>query len=70
MNERQKKIKTNNNRFDFLGMILGEGYIACHNERYDLNGRNVSGSTSIPLKKFGVTINNDGVIFYEEEELS
>ncbi len=70
MSEEQKKIKTNNNRFDFLGLILGEGYIACHNERYDLNRRNISGPLYVPLKKSRVTINNDEVIVYEEEELS
>lgn len=43
----------------------GQIYCACHNGRYDLNGRNVSGPPPAPLKKFGVTIKNDEVIVYE-----
>jgi len=46
----------------------GQIYCACHNGRYDLNGRNVSGPPPAPLKKFGVTIKEDEVIVYEEEE--
>ena len=46
----------------------GQIYCACHNGRYDLNGRNVSGPPPAPLKKFGVTIKKDEVIVYEEEE--
>ena len=45
----------------------GQIYCACHNGRYDLNGRNVSGPPPAPLKKFGVTIKNDEVIVYEVE---
>ena len=45
----------------------GQIYCACHNGRYDLNGRNVSGPPPAPLKKFGVTIKEDEVIVYEEE---
>jgi Rieske Fe-S protein len=45
----------------------GQIYCACHNGRYDLNGRNVSGPPPAPLKKFGVTIKKDEVIVYEEE---
>jgi len=41
-------------------------YCACHNGRYDLNGRNVSGPPPAPLKKFGVTIKNDEVIVFKE----
>ena len=46
----------------------GQIYCACHNGRYDLNGRNVSGPPPAPLKKFGVTIKEDEVIVYEEQE--
>ncbi len=42
-------------------------YCACHNGRYDLNGRNVSGPPPAPLKRFGVTIKDDQVIVFEEE---
>jgi len=45
----------------------GQIYCACHNGKYDLNGRNVSGPPPAPLKKFGVTIKKDEVIVYEEE---
>ena len=45
----------------------GQIYCACHNGRYDLNGRNVSGPPPAPLKKFGVTIKEDEVIVFEEE---
>lgn len=45
----------------------GQIYCACHNGRYDLNGRNVSGPPPAPLKRFGVTIKDDQVIVYKEE---
>ena len=45
----------------------GQIYCACHNGRYDLNGRNVSGPPPAPLKRFGITIKDDEVIVYEEE---
>ena len=45
----------------------GQIYCACHNGRYDLNGRNISGPPPAPLKKFGVTIKNDEVIVFKEE---
>jgi Rieske Fe-S protein len=45
----------------------GQIYCACHNGRYDLNGRNVSGPPPTPLRKFGVTIKDDEVIVFEEE---
>ncbi len=45
----------------------GQIYCACHNGRYDLNGRNVSGPPPAPLKRFGVTIKDDQVIVFEEE---
>lgn len=45
----------------------GQIYCACHNGRYDLNGRNVSGPPPAPLKRFGVIIKDDQVIVYKEE---
>ena len=45
----------------------GQIYCACHNGRYDLNGRNVSGPPPSPLKKFGVNIKDGEVIVYEQE---
>lgn len=45
----------------------GQIYCACHNGRYDLNGRNVSGPPPAPLKKYGVTIKDDEVIVFKEE---
>jgi cytochrome b6-f complex iron-sulfur subunit len=44
----------------------GQIYCACHNGRYDLNGRNVSGPPPAPLKKYGVAIKNDEVTIFEE----
>jgi len=41
-------------------------YCACHNGRYDLNGRVVSGPPPAPLTKFGVTIKDDEVIVFQE----
>ena len=48
----------------------GQIYCACHNGRYDLNGRNVSGPPPSPLKKYGVTIKNEEVVIFEEEARS
>jgi Rieske Fe-S protein len=45
----------------------GQIYCACHNGRYDLNGRNVSGPPPSPLKKYGVSIKKDEVIVFKEE---
>ena len=44
----------------------GQIYCACHNGRYDLNGRVVSGPPPAPLKKYGVVIKNDEVTIFEE----
>jgi len=44
----------------------GQIYCACHNGRYDLNGRVASGPPPAPLTKYGVTIKNDEVIVFEE----
>lgn len=44
----------------------GQIYCACHNGRFDLSGRNVSGPPPFPLKKFGVTIKDKEVIVFEE----
>ena len=46
---------------------LTQIYCACHNGKYDLNGRNVSGPPPAPLKKYGVSIKNDDVIVFKEE---
>lgn len=44
----------------------GQIYCACHNGRYDLNGRVASGPPPAPLIKYGVAIKNDEVIIFEE----
>jgi len=44
----------------------GQIYCACHNGRYDLNGRVASGPPPAPLTKYGVTIKNDEVIVFQE----
>ena len=44
----------------------GQIYCACHNGRYDLNGRVASGPPPAPLKKYGVAIKNDEVTVFEE----
>ncbi|HEY6625329.1 MAG TPA: Rieske (2Fe-2S) protein [Ignavibacteriaceae bacterium] len=44
----------------------GQIYCACHNGRYDLNGRVASGPPPAPLTKYGVTIKNDEVIIFQE----
>ena len=41
-------------------------YCACHNGRYDLNGKNVSGPPPAPLEKYNVKINKDDVIIYKD----
>jgi len=42
-------------------------YCACHNGKYDLNGRNVSGPPPAPLEKYGIVIQNNEVIVYIEK---
>lgn len=44
----------------------GQIYCACHNGRYDLNGRVASGPPPAPLTKFGVTIKDNEVIVFQE----
>jgi len=44
----------------------GQIYCACHNGRYDLNGKNVSGPPPAPLSKYNVSIQNDAVIIYQD----
>lgn len=68
MNKEKRIFNKNHNHRDFLVILFWGGYFTCHNEKYDLNRRNVSERSSAPLNKFGVTINNDKVIVYEEEE--
>jgi len=41
-------------------------YCACHNGRYDLNGRVASGPPPAPLQKYSVTIKDSEVIVYQE----
>ncbi len=44
----------------------GQIYCACHNGRYDLNGRVASGPPPAPLQKYAVTIKDNEVIVYQE----
>lgn len=44
----------------------GQIYCACHNGRYDLNGKNVSGPPPAPLTTFSVSIKGDEVIVFKE----
>ncbi|UCH66149.1 MAG: Rieske (2Fe-2S) protein, partial [Ignavibacterium sp.] len=46
---------------------LEQIYCACHNGRYDLNGRNVSGPPPAPLEKYGIAIKNNEVIVFVEK---
>lgn len=46
----------------------GQIYCACHNGRYDLNGKVVSGPPPAPLAKFEVTIRGDEVIVHKMAE--
>ncbi|MGA2298510.1 MAG: Rieske (2Fe-2S) protein [FCB group bacterium] len=45
---------------------LGQIYCACHNGRYDLNGKNVSGPPPAPLEKYNVAIKGEEVIVFRE----
>ena len=45
---------------------LGQIYCACHNGRYDLNGKNVSGPPPAPLEKYSVLIKGDDVVIFKE----
>jgi cytochrome b6-f complex iron-sulfur subunit len=40
---------------------LGVIWCACHNGKYDLNGRNISGPPPRPLEAYRVTVQNDEV---------
>ena len=44
----------------------GQIYCACHNGRYDLNGRVVSGPPPTPLPKYNVKIKEGEVVVFEE----
>jgi len=44
----------------------GQIYCACHNGRYDLNGRVASGPPPAPLTKYGVAIKDNEVIVFQE----
>jgi Rieske Fe-S protein len=46
---------------------FGQIYCACHNGRYDLNGKNVSGPPPAPLQKYNVSLKGEEVIIYKEE---
>jgi len=46
---------------------LGQIYCACHNGKYDLNGKVVSGPPPAPLQKFEVALRGDEVIVYKGE---
>ena len=46
---------------------LEQIYCACHNGRYDLNGRNVGGPPPAPLEKYGIAIKNNEVIVFIEK---
>ena len=43
----------------------GQIYCACHNGRYDLHGRNISGPPPAPLAKYEIAIKNDEVTVYK-----
>lgn len=45
---------------------FGQIYCACHNGRYDLNGKNISGPPPSPLSKYNVAIQNDAVVIYQD----
>lgn len=44
----------------------GQIYCACHNGRYDLNGKNISGPPPAPLEKYSVLIKDEEVIIYKD----
>jgi cytochrome b6-f complex iron-sulfur subunit len=46
---------------------LGQIYCACHNGRYDLNGKNVSGPPPAPLQKYNVSLKGEDVIIFKNE---
>ena len=46
---------------------LEQIYCACHNGKYDLNGRNVSGPPPAPLERYNIAIQNNEVIVFKEK---
>ncbi len=44
----------------------GQIYCACHNGKYDLNGKNISGPPPAPLEKYSVNIQKEEVIIYKD----
>ena len=46
---------------------LGEIYCACHNGKYDLNGKVVSGPPPAPLQKYEVALKGEEVFVYKGE---
>ncbi len=46
---------------------LGQIYCACHNGKYDLNGKVVSGPPPAPLTKFEVALKGEEVFVYKGE---
>jgi cytochrome b6-f complex iron-sulfur subunit len=46
---------------------FGQIYCACHNGRYDLNGKNVSGPPPAPLQKYNVSLKGDDVMIFKNE---
>ena len=47
---------------------LGVIWCACHNGKYDLNGRNISGPPPKPLDEFRVIIKNEEVFVSKKYE--
>lgn len=41
---------------------MSQIWCACHNGRYDLNGRNVAGPPPRPLEAFDVSVRNDEIV--------
>ena len=46
---------------------LGQIYCACHNGRYDLNGKNVAGPPPAPLQKYNVSLKGEDVYIFKNE---
>ncbi|MCX6155697.1 MAG: Rieske (2Fe-2S) protein [Candidatus Kapabacteria bacterium] len=44
----------------------GQIYCACHNGRYDLTGKNVSGPPPRPLEQYSIAVKGDEVIVFKE----
>ena len=41
---------------------LGNIWCACHNGRYDLNGKNIAGPPPLPLTPYNVTVRGDQIL--------